>query len=46
MDLIAATINEDAVATKSPLDMRNQRTYAVKVSYPQLQAYSVTKPDI
>ncbi|KAI0135347.1 muts domain V-domain-containing protein [Daldinia grandis] len=30
MDLIAATINEDAVATKSPLDMRNQRTYAVK----------------
>ncbi|KAI1799442.1 muts domain V-domain-containing protein [Daldinia bambusicola] len=30
MDLIAATINEDATATKSPLDMRNQRTYAVK----------------
>ncbi|OTB13611.1 hypothetical protein K445DRAFT_368435 [Daldinia sp. EC12] len=30
MDRIAATINEDATATKSPLDMRNQRTYAVK----------------
>ncbi|KAI1074924.1 muts domain V-domain-containing protein [Whalleya microplaca] len=29
-DLIAATINEDVTAMKSPLDMRNQRTYAVK----------------
>ncbi|KAI0013156.1 DNA mismatch repair protein-like protein MutS [Xylariaceae sp. FL0662B] len=28
-DLIAATINEDVTAMKSPLDMRNQRTYAV-----------------
>ncbi|KAI1384959.1 DNA mismatch repair protein-like protein MutS [Hypoxylon trugodes] len=28
--LIAATINEDVTAIKSPLDMRNQRTYAVK----------------
>ncbi|KAI8964817.1 muts domain V-domain-containing protein [Daldinia sp. FL1419] len=30
IDLIAVTINEDAIAAKSPLDMRNQRTYAVK----------------
>ncbi|KAI6082319.1 DNA mismatch repair protein-like protein MutS [Hypoxylon rubiginosum] len=29
-DLIAAAINEDVTAMKSPLDMRNQRTYAVK----------------
>ncbi|KAI1208023.1 DNA mismatch repair protein-like protein MutS [Annulohypoxylon truncatum] len=29
-DLIADTINEDVTATKSALDMRNQRTYAVK----------------
>ncbi|KAI1105460.1 DNA mismatch repair protein-like protein MutS [Jackrogersella minutella] len=29
-DLIANTINEDVTAMKSPLDMRNQRTYAVK----------------
>ncbi|KAI1415853.1 DNA mismatch repair protein-like protein MutS [Hypoxylon sp. FL1857] len=27
-DLITATINEDVTAMKSPLDMRNQRTYA------------------
>ena len=33
IDLIAAIINEDVTAMKSPLDMRNQRTYAVKVSY-------------
>ncbi|KAL7629513.1 MutS protein msh4 [Parahypoxylon ruwenzoriense] len=30
MDLIKARINEDVTAVKSPLDMRNQRTYAVK----------------
>ncbi|KAI0148053.1 DNA mismatch repair protein-like protein MutS [Hypoxylon sp. NC0597] len=30
VDLIANTINEDVTAMKSPLDMRNQRTYAVK----------------
>ncbi|KAI2468757.1 DNA mismatch repair protein-like protein MutS [Annulohypoxylon bovei var. microspora] len=29
-DLIADTINEDVTATKSALDMRHQRTYAVK----------------
>ncbi|KAI0890137.1 DNA mismatch repair protein-like protein MutS [Annulohypoxylon maeteangense] len=29
-DLISDTINEDVTATKSSLDMRNQRTYAVK----------------
>ncbi|RYP74340.1 hypothetical protein DL771_003007 [Monosporascus sp. 5C6A] len=29
-DLITAIINEDAVSMKGPLDMRNQRTYAVK----------------
>ncbi|OTB06751.1 hypothetical protein M426DRAFT_20846 [Hypoxylon sp. CI-4A] len=29
-DLITVTINEDVTAMKSPLDMRNQRTYAVK----------------
>ncbi|RYP41644.1 hypothetical protein DL767_000849 [Monosporascus sp. MG133] len=29
-DLIAAIINEDAISMKGPLDMRNQRTYAVK----------------
>lgn len=31
-DLIANTINVDATAAKSALDMKNQRTYAVKVS--------------
>ncbi|KAI2640346.1 DNA mismatch repair protein-like protein MutS [Hypomontagnella submonticulosa] len=30
IDLIADIINEDVTAMKSPLDMRNQRTYAVK----------------
>ena len=30
-DLIAAIINEDTFAMKSTLDMRHQRTYAVKV---------------
>ena len=30
-DLIAGIINEDAFAMKSTLDMRHQRTYAVKV---------------
>ncbi|OTA69657.1 DNA mismatch repair protein-like protein Muts [Hypoxylon sp. EC38] len=30
VDLIANTVNEDVTAMKSPLDMRNQRTYAVK----------------
>ncbi|KAI1382005.1 DNA mismatch repair protein-like protein MutS [Hypoxylon crocopeplum] len=29
-ELIAVTINDDVTAMKSPLDMRNQRTYAVK----------------
>ncbi|RYO83947.1 hypothetical protein DL766_000988 [Monosporascus sp. MC13-8B] len=32
-DLITAIINEDAISMKSPLDMRNQRTYAVKVYF-------------
>jgi DNA mismatch repair protein MSH4 len=30
-DLIASTINEDVTFAKSPLDMRHQRTYAIKV---------------
>ncbi|KAI8635457.1 muts domain V [Xylariaceae sp. FL1651] len=30
VDIIAATINEDVTAMKAPIDMRNQRTYAVK----------------
>ncbi|KAI1500054.1 muts domain V-domain-containing protein [Biscogniauxia marginata] len=29
-DLVAAAINEDVTVMKTPLDMRNQRTYAVK----------------
>jgi DNA mismatch repair protein MSH4 len=32
MSIIANTINEDVTAMKAPLDMRNQRTYAVKAS--------------
>ncbi len=31
IDLIAAIINDDAISMKTALDMRNQRTYAVKV---------------
>jgi DNA mismatch repair protein MSH4 len=31
--LIAEVINEDVTFQKTPLDLRNQRTYAVKV-YP------------
>jgi DNA mismatch repair protein MSH4 len=31
MDLIKAVINEDVTYQKTPLDLRNQRTYAVKV---------------
>ncbi|KAI2636106.1 muts domain V [Xylaria nigripes] len=30
MNLIAETINDDVIAINSPIDMRNQRTYAVK----------------
>ncbi|KAI0540020.1 DNA mismatch repair protein Msh4 [Xylaria digitata] len=30
MKIITETINEDVTATKTPIDMRNQRTYAVK----------------
>ncbi|KAI0442261.1 DNA mismatch repair protein Msh4 [Xylaria telfairii] len=30
MDIIAETINDDVTAMKAPIDMRNQRTYAVK----------------
>jgi DNA mismatch repair protein MSH4 len=32
IDIIAETINDDVTAVKAPVDMRNQRTYAVKVS--------------
>ncbi|RYC60541.1 hypothetical protein CHU98_g5673 [Xylaria longipes] len=32
MDIIAETINDDVTAMKAPIDMRNQRTYAVKAS--------------
>lgn len=35
-DLIASVINDDAIAMKSALDMRNQRTFAVKVDYPKI----------
>lgn len=31
VDLIATTINDDAVPMEAPIDKRNQRTYAVKV---------------
>lgn len=31
MDLIQQVINEDVTFQKTPLDLRNQRTYAVKV---------------
>jgi DNA mismatch repair protein MSH4 len=31
MDLIKEVINEDVTYQKTPLDLRNQRTYAVKV---------------
>jgi DNA mismatch repair protein MSH4 len=31
MDLIKKFINEDVTYQKTPLDLRNQRTYAVKV---------------
>ncbi|KAI1128429.1 muts domain V [Nemania abortiva] len=30
IDIIAETINDDVTAMKAPIDMRNQRTYAVK----------------
>ncbi|KAI0183082.1 muts domain V-domain-containing protein [Xylaria flabelliformis] len=30
VDIIAETINDDVTAMKAPIDMRNQRTYAVK----------------
>ncbi|KAH8890476.1 hypothetical protein GQ53DRAFT_794774 [Thozetella sp. PMI_491] len=30
LDLITNTINEDAIYTQKPIDLRNQRTYAVK----------------
>ena len=32
LDLISENINEDVTFVKSPLDLRNQRVYAVKVS--------------
>lgn len=32
MSLISNVINEDIAFSKSPLDLRNQRCYAVKVS--------------
>ena len=33
MKLISEVINEDVTYQKSPLDLRNQRTYAVKVVF-------------
>ena len=33
LDLINASINEDVTFVKSPLDLRNQRVYAVKVQF-------------
>jgi DNA mismatch repair protein MSH4 len=32
MQLISAVINEDVAFQRTPLDLRNQRTYAVKVT--------------
>lgn len=32
-DLIASIINDDVTAMKSSLDMRNQRTFALKVNH-------------
>lgn len=37
-ELISATINADVTYVKTPIDLRNQRTYAVKVSFPNLDA--------
>lgn len=31
LDLITSTVNDDAVYVKKPMEMRNQRIYAVKV---------------
>jgi DNA mismatch repair protein MSH4 len=33
IQLITEVINEDVTYQKTPLDLRNQRTYAVKVSH-------------
>jgi DNA mismatch repair protein MSH4 len=33
MDFIQEVINEDVTFQQKPLDLRNQRTYAVKVEY-------------
>jgi DNA mismatch repair protein MSH4 len=34
IELIAEVINDDVTYQKTPLDLRNQRTYAVKVVFP------------
>lgn len=34
MQLISAVINDDVAYQKTPLDLRHQRTYAVKVTIP------------
>ncbi|KAI0176015.1 muts domain V-domain-containing protein [Hypoxylon sp. FL1284] len=51
VDLITSAINEDVTAMKSPLDMRNQRTYAVKSGVHGLldvarQTYKETTEDV
>jgi DNA mismatch repair protein MSH4 len=38
-DLISNTINEDVSYVKAPIDLRHQRTYAVKVEYMVPQSF-------
>lgn len=42
MSLISNVINEDISFSKSPLDLRNQRCYAVKVGNSDFPSGSVT----
>jgi DNA mismatch repair protein MSH4 len=47
MQLINNVINEDVVYQSAPLDLRNQRTYAVKVKIPYLSySYFNTDPPL
>lgn len=40
--LISEVINEDVTYQKSPLDLRNQRTYAVKVAWNNTHILDIT----
>ena len=44
-NLIDETINEDITYQSQPLDLRNQRTYAVKVDYACQSCSSILKFD-